>query len=253
MLAALRVEILHARDAVLRAIVVHAMNERLADYARTKLLGFRQIRVGGGRLRFGRATRPAPAAGDARGAAVPLHRVDGDGRREWMRTELQRSTRQHLGMPVHAMRRHWQRVGFRREWPALARHAELPFDLLIVRPQIVVTDWPIRTHAFGGERAEILAMESRRHAQPGQSAAAHARSRFRNHEVRADKVARLGPHDLARVRLRVLQSRVPAEPRPGFQYGNRQPVRRHPQRHQRTGRPCANDEHIKRAREVARK
>src|SRR5271157_5234832 len=109
MLAALRVEILHAGYAVLRAIVVHAMNERLADYARTKLLGFRQIRIGGGRLRFGRATRPAPAAGDASGAAVPLHRVDGDGRREWMSTELQRATRQHLGMPVHAMWRHWQR------------------------------------------------------------------------------------------------------------------------------------------------
>ena len=223
MLAALRVEILHARDAVLRAIVVHAMNERLADDARTQPLGFRQIRVGGGRLRFGGATRPAPAAGDARGAAVALHRVDGDGRREWMRTELQRSTRQHLGMPVHAMRRHRQLVGFRREWPALARHAELPFDLLIVRPQIVVTDWPIRTHAFGGERAEILAMESRRHAQPGQSAAAHARSGFRNHEVRADEVARLGPHDFARVRLRVLQSRLPAEPRPGFQYATVNP------------------------------
>ena len=59
------------------------------------------------------------------------------------------------------MRRHWQLVGLRREWPALARHAELAFDLLIVRPQIVVTDWPIRTHAFGGERSEILAKESR--------------------------------------------------------------------------------------------
>ena len=235
------------------AIVVHAMNERLADDARTELLGFRQIGVGGGRLRFGRATRPAPAAGDARGPAVPLHRVDGDGRREWMRTELRRSTRQHLRMPVHAVRRHRQRVGFRREWPALARHAELPFDLLIVRPQIVVTDRPIRTHAFGGERAEILAMESRHHAEPGQSAAAHARSRFRNHEVRADEVARLGPHDFARVCLRVLQSRLPAEPRPGFQYGNCQPVRRHPQRHQRTGRPCANNEHIKPARGVAEK
>ena len=143
-------------------------------------------------------------------------------------------------------------VLFRREWAALARHAELLFDLLIVWPQIVVTDWPIRTHAFGGERAEIVAMESRHYAQPGQSAAAHARSGFRNHKVRADKVARLGPHDFARICLRVLQGRWPAEPRPGFKYAYRQPVRRHPQRHERPGRPCSDDEHIKRAREVGR-
>ncbi len=156
-------------------------------------------------------------------------------------------------MPVHAMRRHRERVVFRREWPALARHAELPFDFLIVRPQIIVADWPIRTHAFGGERAEIVAMESRHYAQPGQSAAAYAGARFGNHEVRADEVARLGPHDLARVGFCVLQRRVPAESRPGFQHANRQALRRHPQRHERTGRPCADDEHIKRAREVAGK
>ena len=140
--------------------------------------------------------------------------------------------RQHLTMPVHAVGRHRQRVRFRREWPALARHAELPFDLLIVRPQIVVTDRPIRPHSFRGECAEIVAMESRRHAKPWQRAAADACSGFRNHEVRADEVARLGPHDLACVRLRVLQSRDAAKPRPSFQQCDRQSVRRHPQRHQ---------------------
>ena len=46
---------------------------------------------------------------------------------------------------------------------------------------------------------------------------------------------------------------VPAESWPGFQYTDRQPVRRHPQRDERPGRSSADDEHIKRACEVAGK
>ena len=133
-----------------------------------------------------------------------------------MCAELARAVRQNLPMPVHPVRRHWQRVRFRRERAALARHSQLPLDLLIVRTQIVVADRPIRAHAFGGERAEIIAMESRRHTEPGQGATADARSGFRNHKVRTDEAARLGPDDLARIRLRVLQSRLTAESRPGF-------------------------------------
>ena len=159
-------------------IVVHAMHERLADDARTELLGFREVRIGGGRLRFRRATRTAPAAVDARGATVTLHRVDRDGRRERMRTELACAAREHLRMPVHAMRRHGQRVVFRRERSALARDAELTFHLLVVRPQIVVTDRPVRTDTFGRVRAEVVAMESRHHAEPGQRAAAHPHARL---------------------------------------------------------------------------
>ena len=56
MFAALGVEILYARDAALGVIVVHAMNERLADDACPEPLGLREIGVGGGRLRSGWAT-----------------------------------------------------------------------------------------------------------------------------------------------------------------------------------------------------
>ena len=121
-----------------------------------------------------------------------------------MRAEFACAASQNLAVPVHAVRRHWQRVRFRRERSALAGHAEFPFNRLIMRPQIVVADRPISTHAFRRKRAEIVAMESRHYAEPWQSAAADARSRFRYHKVRADELARLGPHDLARIRLCIL-------------------------------------------------
>ena len=153
-----------------------------------------------------------------------------------MRSEFPCAASQNLAVPVHAVRRHWQRIGLGSERPALARHAELPLNGLVMRPQIVVADRPIRTNTFCRKRAEIVLMESRHHAEPGQSAAADTRSRFRNHKVRADEFARLGPHDFTRICLCILQSSVPAEPRPRFQYDNSQPARRHPQRH---GAPVA--------------
>ena len=102
-----------------------------------------------------RAAGRAPAAVAARRPAVVRRRIDRDRRRERMRAERPRAARQHLRVPVHAMRRHRQRVGLRRERPALAGDAELALDLLVVRPQVVVADRPVGADALGGGGAKV--------------------------------------------------------------------------------------------------
>ena len=161
-----------------------------------------------------------------------------------MRPKLARAPSEHLPVPVHAMRRHGQRIRLRRERPALARQPELTLDLFIVRAQVVIADGPVRTNAFRRIRAKVLAMKTRHHSEPRLCAAPYAHARFGNDKIVADVITRLRPHDLARIRLGVGQRVVPAEPLSRLENGDGQTLCRHPGRHECAGRTRPDDHDV---------
>ena len=87
-------------------------------------------------------------------------------------------------------------------------------------------------------------MKARHHAEPGQRAATNPHARLWNDKIRAHMMARLGPHDLRGIRLRIGERIVTAESLTRFQNKDRQTLGCRSLRDQGPGRSSADDEHI---------
>ncbi len=74
------------------------------------------------------------------------------------------AAREHLGVPVHAVRGHRELILLGREGSAFAGDAEVALYLGVVGAKVVVGDWPVCADAFGGVGAEIGLMEARHDA-----------------------------------------------------------------------------------------
>jgi len=116
-------------------------------------------------------------------------------------------------------------------------------DFLVVGPQVVVRNRPIRAHAFGRVSPKICRMKSRRNSQPDERSAAHATpASERWHPCPCKRAAR--PHDLRRIRFSVLQIVSRIKSLACFEYDDREATLSQFPGHDTAAGTGANDQHI---------
>src|SRR5215212_6172937 len=101
MLPSLRVQVSYAGHPTFGGVVVYPVHEGFADNPGAPFLCFGQIRLRGGRLRAGGASRATPATIHTSGPTVVVSGVD---RRRWRErpgAELAGAAGEHLGVPAH--------------------------------------------------------------------------------------------------------------------------------------------------------
>ena len=109
-----------------------------------------------------------------------------------------------------------------------------------------------RSDAFGRVGEKIRAMKSWHDTEPRQSPAAHAQACLGHDEIRANVIARFGPHDLARVRFRILKGVVAAKTLACFDQHHGPAMFHESLCHESAGWAGADDDHVKCLREFPR-
>nr|WP_231506338.1 hypothetical protein [Paenibacillus sp. UNC451MF] len=219
MLLTISVQIEDAGDASGGIVVENAMHECLADDLYAGSFRFRQVRALARRLGVRRTACGTPAAVSTGWPSVVLDGVNGNGRRERLRSRLLRATGQHLCVPAETMRRHRKGIRFGRKRSTFAGDAEVSFHLGIVRCKILIADRPICSDAFQAVGTEILGMESRHHAEPGERSSAYTDTGLGHDLMLARIDPRLRPLDFGMVGFGVSEIHVWLIPLAGFDYG----------------------------------
>src|SRR5262249_50481643 len=132
-----------------------------------------------------------PAAVDAGGPAIIRGGVDGNRWSEGMRAEGPGAARQQLGVPVHRVRWHRQRVRLRRKRAALAGHPKFALHPGVMLAEVVVADGPVGSDALAGVGAKVETLKTGHHPKPCQGAAAYTDAHLGHDPIATREDARL--------------------------------------------------------------